>query len=67
MADVMQKAINANNITRGRVIIKTGGGKGTQVFEGVPGTQTLDSAAQVEAKLTDRMDDPRYYSGDTTA
>lgn len=67
MADVMQKAINANSLKRGYVVIKTGGGKGIQTFAGVPGTQTLDSAAQVEAKLTDRMDDPRYYSGDTPA
>lgn len=67
MADVMQKAINANDIKRGYVVIKTGGGKGILSYAGVPGLQTLDTAAQVEAKLTDRMDDPRYYSGDTTA
>ena len=67
MADVMQKAINANPIKRGYVVIKTGGGEGVQTFAGVPGTQTLETEAQVEARFTNRMDDPRYYSGDTPA
>lgn len=54
MADVMQKAISANNIKAGTVVIKTGI-KNVQVFDGNNQDHTEPTAAQVEAKYDNRF------------
>lgn len=61
MADVAQKAINANDVTLGNAVVKTGI-KQFKVLDTTPQTKTLPTIAQVEAKYTDRLDDKSYYN-----
>lgn len=65
MADVMQKAINANDIKLGGAVIKTQ--RNIQKLDTTPGTVTVRTVAQVEARYDNRMDKVRYYSGDTSS
>ncbi len=71
MADVAQKAISANDMKLGSVTVKTGGGNGTNGFdhdyERAQTNPDKSTAAYWDAKLDARLDDPRYYEGDTIA
>lgn len=73
MADCAQKIISGNpQPNSGRAIIALGGLKGA-TGANVFNKNTLDpplklkdeSVARIDAKLTDRLDKVRYYSGDT--
>ena len=66
MADVAQKAINANDVINGAVVVKSAGAP-TRFQTIDPEVNPVQSAADMEARLTGRMDDPRYYSGDTAS
>ena len=65
MADVMQKAINANNIKYGTITVKVHGGNKANAFDydDVPALINPDgsSATYWENKLQGRFDDPTYY------
>lgn len=63
-ADVVQKIISANDIRYGDATVATGAKRG------VTATQTQDNLGisrsgldtTLEARLTNRMDDPTYYT-----
>lgn len=61
MADSVQKSISANDIKNGSAVIKTGVTEFQTVDAGPPDIADR-SLTQIENKLTDRHDDPQYYT-----
>ena len=61
MADVAQKAINANDVKYSSIVSKTGN-KTVNTREPSDETPTGTTVAAVEAKYTDRFDDNQYYT-----
>lgn len=73
MADVATKAISANDIKLASITVKRhGGSKSLSTAFDIDTENTLTNpdgatASYWDAKLDGRMDDPRYYEGDTQA
>ena len=70
MADVAQKAVSANNVKLGAMTVKRHGGARNAFDTDDESTLTNPDGATAsywDAKLDNRLDDPRYYSGDTSA
>jgi hypothetical protein len=71
MADVAVKAINANDVKSGTAVVHRGGGLGTARFDYDTESQKVNPTDGLptnwDSQLDTRMDDPRYYEGDTTA
>lgn len=59
MADVAQKSIDANAIKSGTAVVKTAETRYQTVN---PVDNKSPTAAAMEAQLTDRFDDPTYYT-----
>lgn len=59
MADVAQKAINANEIKSGTAVVKTAETRYQTVN---PVDNKSPTTASMETRLTNRFDDPTYYT-----
>jgi len=64
MADIARKAISANDIFNGSVIVFTADKLAYNKIE--PTINKVTPVAQLESRYTDRWDDVRYYTGDTS-
>lgn len=64
MADIARKAVSANDIFNGSIIIFTAAKLSTNKIE--PPVNKVTPVAQLESRYTDRWDDVRYYTGDTS-
>ena len=59
MADVVQKAITANNLKNGSATVFVNKLGAAQVLD--PDKNKVPTLAEVEADLTNRFDNPNYY------
>jgi hypothetical protein len=62
MADVAGKIISANPVRRGTVVANTNGHDMDTDTERTQEDHDGGTAAALEAKLTDRFDNPTYYT-----
>lgn len=63
--DVARKAVDANGYNNGSKIVY----QGTKVVTGalIPVINRTETVEAIEARLTDRFDDVRYYTGDSAS
>ncbi len=59
MADVAQKSINANNVKSGTATVKTNNSNYQKLDANPDKSPTI---ADIEDDLTNRFDDPTYYT-----
>lgn len=59
MADVVQKAITANDIKQGSATVFVNKQGGSKILP--PDKNKAPTLAEVEADLTNRFDNPKYY------
>lgn len=64
MADVAAKAISANGFNNGTVVVGVNG-KTVQTY--VPKVVDAPTDSELDSKYDNRLDEVRYYSGDTSA
>jgi len=65
MADVAQVCKIGEPVVSGRVVVRKGQLGAVNVIE--PKINQQAPVARLDAKYTDRFDDERYYSGDTSS
>ena len=61
--DVVDKAISGNAVKNGHALTYVDQSGNKASYD--PGVTKIPSINAIEAELTNKFDDPRYYSGDT--
>lgn len=62
MADVADKIISANNVTRGTIVCSTNGKSVAKNTESQEVNHDGGTPAALEAKYTNKFDEPTYYT-----
>lgn len=62
-SDIARKAVTANDIFNGSVIVHS---RNTETNKLPPKVNKVTPVEQLESRYTDRWDDVRYYTGDSS-